>query len=293
MCSARYRKEGEAVVSRLPPSQQDRSFLAFLWNRKAGTVLGRTGTSWALIGLFYIVFYAFLAGFFSLCMFVFYQTLDLDVPKYTGVTDSLLRNPGLGFRPLRRFYDDLRPTLTYNTEYKGSYDDLVDSMEEFLKTYESTKHSDNAFGIGNVTTTCSKDNSWGYQTESPCLILKLNRMFHWTPEPFLDTSSLPIGLQHHIGNSTNSDEDPSENLWVWCESDDGVTFEQSSPGIHAKFFPYHRQEGYLSPFVVVRVLGVPVDTKVKVVCRAWARNIEHQQDKRLTGSAVVYFHREG
>ncbi|KAK8396733.1 hypothetical protein O3P69_005017 [Scylla paramamosain] len=300
MCSARYRKENETVISRLPPTKEERSFQAFLWNRKAGTVLGRTASSWAKIGLFYIVFYAFLAGFFSLLMFVFYQTLDYHVPKYTG-EESLLRNPGLSFRPEMDYVDDLRPTISYSPKYGKSF---VYSIDRFLDPY--IHRPSNAidclpvdeglfsgsvcyFDIYNLNTTCSKDNDWGYETNSPCILLKLNKMFHWRPEPLLYLNELPEGLQQHINSLADSHGALRQNAWVWCESEE-VGIEQLSPGLPISFFPYFNQEGYLAPFVFVRVLNLPVEQKVTVRCRAWASNIQHQRDNRLLGEAVIHFH---
>lgn len=46
-----------------------------------------------------------------------------------------------------------------------------------------------------------------------------------------------------------------QNVWVWCESED-VKIEQKSPGIPFSFFPYHKQSGYLSPLVPVRLLNL-------------------------------------
>ncbi|MPC64192.1 Sodium/potassium-transporting ATPase subunit beta [Portunus trituberculatus] len=158
----------------------------------------------AKIGLFYIVFYIFLAGFFSLLMFVFYQTIDLKVPKYTG-QESLLRNPGLSYRPKFLYSDDLRPTIIYEPGFRDTALTYIYSINEFLqseccfgrscrcrKEYDNRSPTSNSvtcvpgeevpagslcdFDILNVNTSCSKENDWGYSTNSPCLLLKLNRV---------------------------------------------------------------------------------------------------------------------
>jgi len=74
--------------------------MEFLYNKKDGTVMGRTGKSWGLILLFYIIYYACLAGFWALMLFVFFQVRDTtNTPVYMG-TDGLIGNePGLGIRP--------------------------------------------------------------------------------------------------------------------------------------------------------------------------------------------------
>jgi hypothetical protein len=49
------------------------------------------------IGLFYIVYYAFLTGFFMAMLFVFYQTLDDEVPKWLNSNGIIGDNPGMIF----------------------------------------------------------------------------------------------------------------------------------------------------------------------------------------------------
>lgn len=54
----------------------------------------------AKILIFYVIFYAALAGFFAAIFAVFYQTLDVHQPKWK-LNDGLIgSNPGLGFRPM-------------------------------------------------------------------------------------------------------------------------------------------------------------------------------------------------
>uniref|UniRef100_A0A3Q2CN99 Sodium/potassium-transporting ATPase subunit beta-3 n=1 Tax=Cyprinodon variegatus TaxID=28743 RepID=A0A3Q2CN99_CYPVA len=60
------------------------------YNPRTGELLGRTASSWALILLFYLVFYCFLASMFALTMWVMLLTLDDYVPRYR----DRLPNPG-------------------------------------------------------------------------------------------------------------------------------------------------------------------------------------------------------
>lgn len=50
--------------------------------------------------LFYLVFYIGLAGFFAGLLAVFYQTLNLERPKWMLAESIIGTNPGLGFRPM-------------------------------------------------------------------------------------------------------------------------------------------------------------------------------------------------
>ena len=88
--------EAKPMIGNRPPAgNRLHSFLRFLCNPAAGTVMGRTAGSWGRIGLFYIAFYTFLTCFFAGLLAVFMATVDNKVPSYEA-EDSLLKgNPGL------------------------------------------------------------------------------------------------------------------------------------------------------------------------------------------------------
>ena len=48
----------------------------------------------AKIGVFYLVFYSCLAGFFAAMMAIFYQTLDTETSPKFAFGQSILKNPG-------------------------------------------------------------------------------------------------------------------------------------------------------------------------------------------------------
>lgn len=303
MSSTRQRQGDEAVNTRMPP-KDEMSFGTFLWNPKTKTVLGRSGSSWAKIGLFYIVFYGFLAAFFSIMMVSFNQTLNYDSPKYTG-SDSLLVNPGLGFRPRTHNENDLKPTISYDPESCVSYAAYVDSIKQFLKAYESSQPNAEDcslgagfreeggevcnFNISNVKTSCFHEENFGYDTHSPCIFLKLNKMFHWKPEPLKSMNGLPEGLKAYITESGDSEEKLKQNVWVWCESQE-VTLEQLWPAIPISYFPYYKQKGYLAPFVPVRLQDIKDGQEGNVTCQVWAGNVDHSVNGRRTGEARIFFH---
>lgn len=83
-----------------PSKSANNGFKEFLYNTKDGTVMGRTGSSWGKIILFYIIFYAGLASFFCLNFYIFYLTLNMDEPKFQLDESLIGTNPGLGFRPM-------------------------------------------------------------------------------------------------------------------------------------------------------------------------------------------------
>ncbi|CAL9706386.1 unnamed protein product [Knipowitschia caucasica] len=92
------------------------------YNPRTGEVLGRTASSWALILLFYLVFYCFLAGMFALTMWVMLLTLDDYVPKYRDRVPF----PGLVIRPHAQ-------ELMYAKSDPTKYNDYVKQLESFLK----------------------------------------------------------------------------------------------------------------------------------------------------------------
>lgn len=86
----------------------------------------------AKILAFYVLFYAVLAGFFAAMLYVFYQTLDENKPKWQLDNGLIGANPGLGFRPMPP-ESNVESTLVWfeaanekNTEY------WIGALNEFL-----------------------------------------------------------------------------------------------------------------------------------------------------------------
>lgn len=95
-----------ATAIRPPDREGMEKYTYILYDPKNGTVLNRTPKSWALIILFYCVYYSCLAGFWLACMQIF-LTIQIEDPsvvadaKPTWMTEySIIGvNPGVGVRP--------------------------------------------------------------------------------------------------------------------------------------------------------------------------------------------------
>ena len=77
------------------------AFKYFLYNPKTGEILSRTPLSWFKITAFYIVYYSCLAGFWLLCLNIFFLTLPAEDmgPKWSLDSSLIGVNPGVGLRP--------------------------------------------------------------------------------------------------------------------------------------------------------------------------------------------------
>merc|ERR1711962_1349741 len=319
-------------ASRMSQAQQEailrgkqETFGEFIWNSERGEFLGRTGTSWTKIGVFYVLLYAFLAGFFSCMMAVFYTTLDTNhLPKYSpGNKDPILRNPALGFRPLPRKENVESTLIWYNT---GNTDDIqhwVDSLNEFIKPYEGKGEEKQTsdvkdcseenpaivengevckFDFQSLGTHCTEAESWGYSRKSPCVILKMNKMIGWIPEVYtkkdIDEEKLPKDMPEDLvalikQSATDNGGEPSKMVWVSCKGENPADQEyigkiEYTPwqGFPAYFFPYMNTPGYLPPIVAVRFVEPASNVLINVECKAWAKNIDHNRKERL---GLVHF----
>ncbi|XP_071531623.1 sodium/potassium-transporting ATPase subunit beta-like isoform X2 [Panulirus ornatus] len=300
-----------------PASERDDSFKKFLWNSETGQFLGRTGASWFKIGVFYVIFYACLAGFFAVMLAIFYQTLDtISLPKYTpGGGGSILRNPAMGFRPLPR-HENVESTLIWYNN--GDNDDIkhwVKSLNDFMEPYEENneKPADHVINCSEtepksnqvcifksdwLADKCNKTENWGYSRDSPCIILKLNKMIRWTPEVYETIEELPPNmpqaLKDHINKSMKENQGIiPKMIWVSCEGENPADQEYIGPiqyspwqGFPAYYFPYMHIPGYLPPVVAVKFDKPSSNVLINIECRAWAKNINHDRQRRL---GLVHF----
>lgn len=280
-------------------------FHKFVYNSRDGTVLGRTGSSWAKILAFYAIFYTCLIVFVAIYMGIFLSTLNDEVPKYT-LSDSLIgTNPGLGFRPLPP-EEHVDSTLIW---YRGTDDESmkhwVDSLDDFLKDYRKRNRRlqncsyEQPPARGQLCAVdvakwapCTKENKYNYPKSAPCIFLKLNKIYGWIPEYYNKSADLPekmpAELQQHIEQVEATNPIALNTIWVSCEGENPADVENIGPiafypnrGFPGYYYPFESDDDYMSPVLAVQLTKPQRGVLINVECKAWARNIRHDRADRL------------
>lgn len=284
-----------------PPQKSGwQAFCDCLYEPAKGTVLGRTGKSWAQILLFYSLFYLGLAALFSICMKVVLTTIDDKEPKWQQGSSLIGANPGMGFRPISDKTEE-GSLIWYSkndSETQVKWSNLLDTfLEPYLKKTTGSNQVQCSFdklpGSGQSCVVrmdsfgpCSNDNHYGYNTTSPCIFLKLNRIYGFTPEYYNDVNSLPDQMPKDLKDYIKGLEENQRNqIWVTCSGEHPADKENLQPigfdyyptrGFANYFYPFKNTENYLSPLVAVKVMEPTVGVLINIECRAWAKNIEYQ-----------------
>lgn len=110
------------------------AFKKFCYNSDDGSVCGRTASSWAKIGLFYLVFYSCLAGFFAVMLMIFFQCMDDVKPNMVGMNSLIKNNPGMAHRPMPKVSSSL---ISFSQGDKDSFKKYVDNIEVLLTKYSN------------------------------------------------------------------------------------------------------------------------------------------------------------
>jgi sodium/potassium-transporting ATPase subunit beta len=148
----------------------------FLYDKNTGAIMGRTCKSWALITAFYIVYYAFLVGFWAICFTVFWNTtIDYDRPRWLNKDGRIGESPGIGVRPSQTWAHMDSGMFVYNhqalkeKEKIEGYGGWVKRAQEFLdQGYWKNDEECKAFECKNLKDEekeeCEEraNNCWGY-----------------------------------------------------------------------------------------------------------------------------------
>ncbi|XP_076436088.1 sodium/potassium-transporting ATPase subunit beta-like [Babylonia areolata] len=281
-----------------------RSFCNFVWNSDEKTFLGRGGRSWAEIGVFYLIYYSCLAGFFVGMLAVFYQTVDEKRPKLTGDSSLLKGNPGMGFQPM----PDVEYTLVRFRVQPKTYEPHVKSIQKILKPYiesqakpeDERKGVDCAGGVmpkegescrvdvAALTQECNIQNNFGFGKETqPCILLRLNKIFDWMPQKFtaenVNSSGASVGLRNRMVNEPDM-------IYIECVGENpadrdnigNITYYPEQ-GFRHYYYPFTNQPDYMSPLVFVKFLNPPKNIALMVECRALAPNIRYDRTEKEGG----------
>merc|ERR1712141_687188 len=101
------------------------------YDKNTGAIMGRTPMSWFLITVFYIIYYSCLAGFWALCLFIFYQFIEEHQPRWQQ--DSIIESSVIIFNHENPHDDENIP----------GYQQWVDRLDEYLKPYRAQPAPEN------------------------------------------------------------------------------------------------------------------------------------------------------
>ncbi|XP_043983604.1 sodium/potassium-transporting ATPase subunit beta-1-like [Gambusia affinis] len=265
-----------------------------IWNSEKREFLGRTGSSWLKISVFYVIFFAVLFGLYVGTMLVFEKTLSLYKPKYQ---DRILPS-GLSFSPHASNFD-----IIFKIGDPSSYEKYVKTLQKFIEQYNDEKQIDDMKYEDCGTTpklytergtlesntgqrkscrfsrrelqACSGENdtTFGFKEGKPCLIVKLNRVINFRPKPPTSSALLPDDLD----GKTFYNFLPIHCTNRWPE-DDGKVGEikyfgfAGNPGFPLQYYPYYGkrlQPNYLQPLVGVKFTNVTKNKEIRLKCRVY------------------------
>nr|XP_006115465.1 protein ATP1B4 [Pelodiscus sinensis]XP_006115466.1 protein ATP1B4 [Pelodiscus sinensis] len=239
----------------------------FLWNSETRECMGRTVKSWGLILFFYLIFYMFLAGMFSFCMYGMLLTLRPYTPTYRDRVSP----PGVMIRPYLHGF-----TIAFNVSEPSTWKPYVNSMHHFLQAYndniqeekniecpagryfvqdgkESEEKKACQFKRSQLEN-CSgiEDPTFGYSTGQPCILLKMNRIIGYRPG-----SGIPVSVNCAIQKGNES-------------ALRSVDFYPGNGTFDLMFYPYYGKLthiNYTSPLVAMHFTDVKKNDIVPIQCR--------------------------
>lgn len=280
---------------RAPPAKKSR--FSVIYDSEDGSFLGRTAKSWLLITLFYIVYYGCLAGFFGGMLWVFlYSVIQEDKPHLTGQHSLLRLNPGMGFRPQPDIENSL---ISFTAGQNWTYASYVANLQKLYDAYKKDKPGARYRDCGPGSTdsdptkvcqfdwdtqlpNCLPENQFGYTVGRPCVILKLNRIFGWLPDP-LD-AEFPHPTVRCYGENAADHENLGAPIY---EPAVGGNMTEASGYFSNAYFPFFKQFAYQGPLVAVVFNRLPANTVVMIECRLG--NLRNSQHNRMDREAMVRF----
>ena len=215
-------------------------------------------------------------------------------------------SPALGFRPQYDPESNLIKVDDTNEKLLRSIDVFLHRYEELkdeVVSFKNTSTRKTSFNYNDIIkgTPCAKEKKFGYEESSPCVILKINRVYGWTPEYY------DVPPKEALATPLNDDELRIANeikfLYISCEGEYPFDKDQLNGeidyysefnstkigGIKINHFPYLNQDNYLSPLVFAHFRGVPKNVLVKVRCKLWGKNIDNTDDYNLKGMTEFDF----
>ncbi|XP_038657991.1 sodium/potassium-transporting ATPase subunit beta-1-like [Scyliorhinus canicula] len=301
-------------MARAKGKDGDGGWKKFLWDSEKKQFLGRTGSSWSKIFLFYLIFYGCLAGIFIGTIQVLLLTISEFEPKY----QDRVAPPGLSHTPY-----SFKTEISFSMSDSKTYESYVKSLNKFLDHYNDSSQGGNTpfENCEEVPTsyiargplddsegqkracrfyrtwlkTCSgiNDPNYGYADGNPCIVAKLNRILNFYPKPPQNSTVLPEELQTNYNKfimpihcAAKKEEDRDKIGPVNYFGMGGFS------GFPLQYYPYYGkrlQEKYLQPLVAIQFMNVSQNMEVRIECKVYGENINYSIKDRFLGRFEIKF----
>ncbi|XP_063974109.1 sodium/potassium-transporting ATPase subunit beta-1-like [Diachasmimorpha longicaudata] len=302
------------------------NFKRIIWNPEKRAFLDRTAKEWATVGLFYLCFFGALFSIFALQLWI---TLDFvadlkrpylkhssQVPEeFFAERRSLFHaplikfeNPGLGFVPNIIQTATSSPIMWISdTNKNGDPERYATAIRKFLSDYKRDRSNYDVNCSARPSRSVSRTKPcffdvtklgncsippFGYKFPyQPCIFIKLNKRYDWTPNYYNSTSDLPEVMPGDLKQAIKLSKEGK--IWLSCNGVKNVDKEHMgmisyfpSPGFPFYYFPFTGHSQYLSPVVAIMFHNLTVNRLVNVECHTWAKNIG---DSRALDFQIVTF----
>jgi len=309
------------------------AFSYFMYDKDTGAIMGRTLKSWLLITIFYIIYYACLAGFWALMLVIFFTFIDEKTPYWQKDYSRIQESPGMGIRPAQTYDHVDSAMIIFNkdreadfrvdkTEYKvPGWKGWADRSALFLEAYKPERKNPSLaadcsgmdadtltnwrLGYNDSDAFCYPDTDglrdfcgpdFGYKEGSPCVIVKLNKIFDLEHDYYETKEAMAEGEEIMV------EEIPQEltkrmeaatlkkQVWVSCAGENPadtegmgkISYWPQDGGFPFYHFPYLNQKNYVSPLVAIKfdASQLKIGQLLHVQCRAWAGNIKYSKREK-------------
>lgn len=261
----------------------------------------RTTASWLKLFAFYAVLWTGVIIFWLVYMTIFQQTVDERVPSLILADSPIGINPGLSIRPRPSDSRIDSSLIRFRSSSSGDWHQWTENINNYLRPYQELEsgagqHAQgdcNAYGerdphkfcpfdIRVIPNECSESQNFSYHLGKPCILVKLNRIYGWKPEPYtIRPKDYPVQAPFK-----------DNSIQITCDGQSYIDKENIGPidyypqGIDVKYFPFTNQPGYQSPFVMAHLKNPRPGVLIFIECKAWAKNIVHDKSK---SSGMVTF----
>jgi len=275
------------------------AFGKFVYNGEDGTVMGRGAASWGKLGVFYLFYYAFLAGLFALSINLCLSFLDEEKPYF----QTRLQTPGVSIQPKLPSKVEQSTDIIYSmTKKDESPDQLVGQLKIFMANYSGQDFGPCSFSDADTAT-------YGYKEGEPCIFVKINKIINWQPYGFENLQEETDREDDRMDKKGSKAPSLASTLtapynknltYIRCyeikkeeDKDQEKFFEVSyypeHGGIDNAKFPYQGKKidpKYIPPIVAVKLSKVKRGVEIKVGCKAYALNI---LDDERTNAGYMHF----